>query len=204
MIERALGNCHAEGVDSIVFRQTKDWRLLRLFVAHPHHTLWTNSLDPTVEQSVAFHPHHCDVTLIAVSGIVSNFWGYRPDALRESAGLSLWPYRWSSKITGGTGRMVKLSADPVPFRTYDGPPLNRGDVTSMPAHRCHTIRVPKNSAAAWFVIEGEEDPFYSPICYSMRGDLDKDDLATLYQPMTQESIRQALRVAFPDVPVSEW
>lgn len=163
-------NCHAEGVDSVMLRDIPENRL-RAFVAHDNHTLWRNS-GFIKGMSVAFHPHHCEVTLIPAFGSVFNVTpGYGTNWYRY--------YQYDSKITGkGAFYNVPLTgilAQPK-MELLTGP-------CAMKAETLHSMFLYHMEPAGWFVLEGKENPKYSPFCYS-DADLENLDFSQLYKPMS--------------------
>ena len=99
IVKRSLRNCHAIGVDSLVL--TTD-PMVRVFVAHPTHTLWMNK--PPHPMSVGFHPHHCDVVLAPIFGRILNL--SVSDVGDEYDFTSLNVYRYESPILGKSGRFT--------------------------------------------------------------------------------------------------
>ena len=63
----------------------------------------------------------------------------------------------------------------------------------MPAHKMHSVYVPKGQTAAWFIWEGEENPGHNNICYSDSNLLDFD-FSQLDLPMTADRLRQDLEI----------
>ncbi len=170
---RSLINCHVEGVDSILFDDTPG-RRVRVFIANKGHQLWRNTITNPSDFSVALHPHHCGVLLVPIYGTIYNILA-KPDFGGEA--FNVWAYQ--SQITTGAGRFInagftrslRLSGE----RLYSQ--------REMTASEIHSMWVPREQAAAWFVYEGADDPAYMPLAY-LNAELDKLDFGNLYQPMS--------------------
>lgn len=179
---RSLVNCHAMGVDSLVLGVDP---ILRIFVARENHTLWTNMPDQTY--SVGFHNHHCDVTLVHLTGIWSN------EMLAQSGGveISLAPYRYESIIAGKSGAFSASGRERTWRVRAFSQPVN--SPIFMRAQELHTIWVPRHSVAAWMVIEGSEDLAYKSVCWS-NDDLTRWEPVGLYQPMSPSRVAENLKL----------
>lgn len=173
-------DCHAVGLDSIVLGKVNG-RLIRIFATRANHTLWMNRND--YPMSVGYHAHHCDITLVGHTGLVQNRLVY----LRPS-GIPISIFHYASKLTHvnpgfryiGVAKLSTptcIDLSPEPFY--------------MNAEDKHTIYVPKDERASWFVFEGEEDPNYIPLTYS-NVNLEQENLSHLYQSMTKEEILETL------------
>lgn len=183
---KSFRNCHAEGVDSLLFDDTPGARV-RAFICRREHTLWRNRLadNREVPFSVGLHPHHCDITLDLIFGnafnIVEVFHGGWRTSLRE--------FNYQSAITGEQGRFIETGS--VRMVRLVSERLTRGCPFSMRAADLHTIFVPKDEEAAWFVYEGADDPEYKARAYS-DDDLTALDFSQLYQPMSVERAREEI------------
>lgn len=184
MVERSLINSHCVGMDSIVF--TAAPRMLRVFIARREHELWRNGsqgMRGLQAMSVAFHPHHCDVTLIPIFGKVYNI----TPGIGDVGLGSLQAFHYQSPIGAHEGKFVPVQrvaprfarASTLRFPTY------------MPASQLHTVYVPKGEAAAWWVFEGAEDEQYDGVVYSNAA-LETFDFSTINLPMTHERLREDL------------
>lgn len=166
-------NCHTVGVDSIMFDDTPGKRV-RVFIANKNHDLWRNV--PTKHlMSVGIHDHHCDIALELISGNVYNIMA----EMAECGDVRLNAFRYESAITGPGGRFVELPSV-CRFRLWIEP---LSGIVKMSAREMHTVYVPKGETAAWFVVEGEDDPAYESICYS-NALLEHADFSELYKPMS--------------------
>lgn len=177
---RSLINCHCVGLDSVMLVDLPESRI-RMFYANKHHELWRNSgFD---DMSVALHSHHCDVKLVPITENVYNI-------TQEVAGshVKLREFIYQSPITKGTGSFKPTGAN---LETHLVSQQLLWPI-DMIARERHTVFVPKEQEAAWFVMEGREDPLYEPLCYS-NVDLEKFDFTPLYQPMSLEYLESILR-----------
>jgi hypothetical protein len=181
---KSIINCHALGVDSILFADTPSARV-RAFIANPYHTLWRNYGSHGHSLSVALHPHHCDVVLKRIFGTI---WNIKP--VGAIAGRRFSAHKYVSPITTGHGSFVRADpGDDILGRlTYTE--MNHQSI-SMKASEEHTIYVPHGSSAAWWVCEGDDDPNYNGLCYS-DDDLERFDFAPLYKPMSVDYLRGLL------------
>lgn len=181
-ITNAITNCHAVGLDSIVFHDEPGNRV-RMFLAQHHHTLHRNNPQAgnAYDFSLAIHAHHCDVRFVGIFGKATND-RYRimpnPEArFQEMA--------YTSGVTG-TGSLTPTGVRVSPYL------VDRHALTTNPVMRAselHSIFVPRHETAAWLVIEGQEDPHYKSVCYTNDPN---PDLSDLYQPMSQIDIVDAL------------
>lgn len=188
----SLMHCHAKGLHSIVLLEKP---MIRLFVTDSKHSLGVRDLDE-IPTTIAFHPHHCDLTLTTIRG---EFWNHTLDVSTPHgngyvAERRLTLFNWESKIGGGDGKFIKGNSP------YYGPKegfiINRtyhrlGSSIFMSAHELHTVYVRPGHRAAWLVVEGKEDPNFKPIAFS-RQDLTKFDSNDLYKPMSEKQAQKLL------------
>lgn len=179
---KSFRNCHAIGVDSILFDDTPGDRL-RAFVANKEHTLYANCRRTEGPLSVALHPHHCDVKLIPIFGEIYNVTPKRTTGGRKFSG-----YRYQSKVTSGVGKFVRI--DDVMMVALEAERLRKP--LAMSASRVHTIFIPRGQTAAWYVREGQEDQHYSGLCWS-DDDLEKFDFGPFYRPMDRQYLVKTLK-----------
>lgn len=187
IISKSLINCHAEGLHSILFIDTPDKRV-RLFFADHKHELWRNDPENIISQpmSIAFHPHHCDITMHVIDGKVSN-WCVCENPNKNAPGLMFGKFLYHSAI---------INNDDVHFEQVDETKLlnvgirnmYKSDTKFMPATSMHTVYVPRFSRAAWFIYEGKEDPNYKPYCYS-NCNPNMTISNELYKPATEFDVR---------------
>lgn len=68
--QQSLVNCHAIGLDSVMFDNTPGVRV-RAFVTQENHTLYLND-GKKYRLGLALHPHHCDLTMTHIGGSVAH------------------------------------------------------------------------------------------------------------------------------------
>jgi hypothetical protein len=178
-LKMSLINCHAVGMDSIVFKESSP--MIRAFVARPDHTLWRNMPHLEYSFSVAIHQHRQDITMVPIFGEICNvlFTGVSRDKLLHA-------YEYDSQILGGKGGFrrvpkevtVGLKMEPLRF-----PKFMRGDIF-------HSVYVPQGKAAAWLICEGAPNQKYDSVCYTNDAELEQADFSALYQPMTEARLAE--------------
>jgi hypothetical protein len=176
-------NCHAIGVNSVLFDDTPGARV-RAFVATRGHELWRNKPASLQPLSVAIHTHHCDVELVPVSGQIFNM-----SPVPFLKGPRYRPYKYNSPIKGQPGWFAELP-ELFDYRARLLPERLNGP-KKMKAYEQHTVYVRRDEEASWFVLEGAEDPEYHGICWS-DDDLTKFDFSLYYKPMTVLQVVSAL------------
>lgn len=180
IIKNSLGSCHAEGLYSILFHKSPGFCIRAFIAAERYHTLWKNAPDCIENwQSIAFHPHHCDLTLIPIFGPVWNW------VITDGHDRTIQQFRYNSTLDGET---TKFS--PEGYKTFRTKSYERLDgPTKMAASDIHTVFVPSEHRAAWFVLEGKEDLGYIPLSWSY-SPLDKMKFDTLYNPLGAGVVRE--------------
>jgi hypothetical protein len=189
ILSKSLTNCHCGGVDSIVFGEHND-KLIRMFVAHPNHTLYQNAWD-SPEWSVAFHGHRRDILLECVLGRVWNLTANLE--IGNSPGIEIGCYEHTSKIVDGECRF-KLLGD-YKITPQSTKLLSLKDRLDLGGEILHTIYVERGKTAAWMVYEGDENSMYDKWCYS-NVNLSTFDSSQLYQPMTKERLSDNLKMVW--------
>lgn len=174
-----LYNCHVMGLHSLML-QDEPGNRIRMFVATSAHALYPAPGED--DMPLAVHPHHCDVTLINLYGSPVNH------IYRRGQGPGEWAKcAYSSGVTGTPA--LTVVEDGLQMQRTDQHMLSATG-TFMPASTLHAISVPASSAAAWLVLEGQEDPNYESYCYTKNP---KFDPAHLYQPMDKDEAKAVLR-----------
>lgn len=174
-----LYNCHVMGLHSLML-QDEPGNRIRMFVATSSHQLHPGPGDE--DMPLAVHPHHCDVTLINLYGAPVNH------IYRRELGPGSWDRcSYSSGVTGTPS--LKVVCRDIHLARQERHYLNK-EGTFMPASTLHAISVPVSSAAAWLVLEGQEDPNYESYCYTKNP---KFDPTHLYQPMDKDEASEMLR-----------
>jgi hypothetical protein len=180
VMARSLLHCHSPNLHSVMLME-KPGATIRFFFAGAGHRLWQN--EPVCkEQSIAYHPHHCDVTFVRICGHPLNytmrFHGGAPIDFTE-----LGQYRYMSKINGKNGSF-EFERWNHAYASREPQKITRHGL-SLTANDIHTIFVPHGERAAWFVFEGKESDAYAPLCWSRSVPTITPDL---YQPMTEQAL----------------
>src|SRR5688500_12968780 len=98
MASKSLRDCHAVGVDSIVFQVEPT---VRAFFCNENHNFWRNV--PGEKLSIAIHPHHCDITLVPIFGTM-----YNVVAIAAGVTGEYRAFKFESPIKNESGRFVDL------------------------------------------------------------------------------------------------
>lgn len=197
IIEKSYINCHCYGLHSVMLLESPG-KTIRMFVAEEEHMMWKN-LDITNhenELSIAVHPHHCDITLLNVKGMVKNIAVKSFYSDPNHPNFYMTRYQYNSQIKDGECRFV--SDGRASFNHVEVTEISpRNPSISMKANELHTIFVPKGQFAAWLVFEGKEDPNYKSVCFS-NSDPNKSMLdGHMYQKATKNDIdRMMIRCGF--------
>jgi hypothetical protein len=173
-------NCHAIGLDSVLFDDTPGARA-RMFFANNHHDLWRNHPSLKYPMSIALHSHHCNLELEPMSGRVWNVsrWQYKHGSVRPPISAAMSYFKYVSPINSQAGSFEKLKCDvdvSTELEELIGP-------RSFDAKEMHSIYVQRSHRAAWMVREGSEDPNHSSMVIS-NANLEHFDFTEMYQPMT--------------------
>lgn len=188
ILARSLMHCHSENLHSIMLLECPG-KTIRLFVAEPGHRLWCNSPEEINQrQSLALHPHHCDLTLVATTGRVWN-WTFEIGTYKST---TFTEFKYNSKIVEGKIGFHKLGTEKLTSVEYLQ--LSVGSPKHMEAREIHTVVVPECESAAWFALEGKEDPGYRSRCFSMT-DLSTQNFDHLYKPMSKDDLYRLLLLA---------
>lgn len=187
ILAKSLVHCHAVNLHSVMLIDKPESRV-RMFIADEGHNLWFNrpASNDSLEliQSIAFHPHHCEVTLDVFKGRLGN-WVVIP---RDDGELTLNKFRYKSKILSpsdhGFHREGEEKLHSLAHRQWFP-----GEYVYMPARTIHSVYVPKDEVCAWFVYEGREDPNYQSVCWSNATAISTEGL---YQPMNWPFLRQIM------------
>jgi hypothetical protein len=165
-------------------------KTIRCFIAEGGaHRLWQN--DPSEwggchPLSVAFHPHHCNLTLSVTSGTITNW------VVRSGNDLTVGLFEYKSALLGEKRGFTRITPNEKQLSTDRVEVLPEGSSTHMLASEFHTVAV--NGDAAWLVLEGVEDKQYHPYCYSNE-DLETADMRGLYTQTTEADCVKLLRQA---------
>ncbi len=193
IVSKSLLNCHCIGLHSIMLLDSPG-KTIRLFIGMPNNELCKNLPEDfgNRNMSIAFHPHHCNLTLHCVKGRILNW------VVRETqAGTSVTKYKYHSKIKEGDLSFEVIG--PAKLSTTKCRWINEGESSIMDAKDIHTVACDPETLSAWLVYEGIEDPNYSSFCWS-NTDLNNKDITGLYlQPSKNEIIHLLKMVGLIDV-----
>ena len=188
ILDRSMLHCHTPFVHSIMLLECPE-KTIRLFVAEPNHKLNDNSLGRyKAGQSLGFHAHHCELTLVPTRGDLWN-WIIAP---QPNGAIKLGEYRYQSAITKGKIGFQRLGD--ANFVSQEYRCVRVGDSKAMVASDIHTVVVEAGEPAAWFALEGRENPNYDNRCWSST-DLEREDFSGLYQRMDEKTLRELLYLA---------
>lgn len=192
ILSRSLLNCHCKGLHSIMLSEAPG-KTIRLYISIPDSDMYKNFPNPgeeVIDMSIAFHPHHCNLTLHCIKGELLN-WELEEDLGGGDHALLLNKYRYHSQITEGNGYFEMIGPSVLRSTRYHW--LRRGYSTHLKAKDIHTVAVMKGELVAWLVYEGKEDPTYQSFCWS-NSDLTKQDLSDLYQKPTPDVVEDLLKL----------
>ena len=180
-------NCHMQGVHSLSVGTTDDGKLIRMFIAERHHKLWQNSMTHFAKgvQSLAFHNHKSDITIIPLSGVIYNISLSKRD--REEDNFVFDEFIYHSTIVDSNAGYFSKTGNSLSMG------VKRHRVSQplfLEADTLHTISVPVNTSASWLIIEGDDacdDMDY--LSYSA-SDLSNWSSAGLYQEPTSQKVEE--------------
>jgi hypothetical protein len=184
ILEKSLLNCHCFGLHSIMLSESPG-KTIRLYITDKSHELWKNSNGEV--QSIAYHPHHCDLTLHCIYGAFGNITTYETS---RSGGIAIDRFIYHSKISGG-----KMGFEKTGKTWIMSPVLNivgHGEHVFMSAKEVHTVFCSKGTVNAWLVYEGVEDKNYIPYCWSNK-DLTKETGDGLYVKASHKELSILLK-----------
>jgi hypothetical protein len=188
IVQKSYLNCHVKGLHSIMLLDCPE-KTIRLYVATKEHELYKNFPEYFRREglSVAFHPHHCSLTLEVIKGNILN-WIVREDLEDGKWAIDKWFYQ--SAIKEGKARFNHLGVTVLKNVEYEF--LGEGSSSFMSANVVHTVGVGEGEEAAWLVYEGKEDVNYQPYAYS-NTDLSKENFDGLYQKPTKAEVLEILK-----------
>lgn len=185
--EQSILNCHAVGLHSIMLLNSPE-QTIRLYVAYPHNELARNNDEDLSNFSLAFHPHHCDITIQVVKGTIFNWVVQNTD--NPNSGFEMDCYKYNSEITNGKIGFKKASQNNI-INSVRKEYISAGESVYMNASELHTVGASDKHLSAWFVFEGKEDKFYNNIAYS-NADLENFDSSELYKKPTKFQVMDML------------
>lgn len=145
----SLRDCHSRQVSSIVLRNDGG-RLLRVFMAWPHHDLdYNEDRDARGAFSVGVHDHRSDVKLRAICGEPRSSLYVTSEGFR---GIRIREIEFRSRILYGKEPIVIVGDRYIQRRSQCIIPGNRW--LRLGARDLHTVSVPRGARAAWYLQEG--------------------------------------------------
>lgn len=186
ILSKSLINCHCEGLHSIMFLESPE-KTIRLFVAEEGNQLAANSFANPL--SVAFHSHHCNVTLHCIKGQFKNITVSQKQKVTGDPQIEFKKFLYQSKITQNEIRFVPEGTEAIFLNNIET--VKEGEAVHMRAKEIHTVCCPANILSAWFVYEGKEDSEYKPYCWT-NTDLMNQDFSFLYKPMDKTTLVRLL------------
>lgn len=190
ILSKSLLDCHANGLHSIMLSDSPQNRI-RLYISMPDSELASNNpYDDFVDPPISYHPHHCDLTLYCVYGVLMNnvITGLLGNHNHDRTPLTRWEYQ--SKINTGDIKFKHAGNYWMFHERLDY--LTVGKSVFLPAYSIHTVLTAAGQLTAWFVFEGQEDLNYEPFAYSNR-DLANQDFTGLYNKPSEEDVYELLK-----------
>lgn len=189
ILKRSLLHCHAHNVHSIMLLECPG-KTIRLFVAEPGHKLGGNCPSRfQTEQSVGFHAHYCELTLIPTRGVLWNWIVSPVSPVCSEMPFEVGKFEYKSAITDGKIGFKHVGSEMLQTVAFKG--LTPGGSQYMPARIMHSVSVWDGDWCAWLVLEGRENPNHDSHTYST-GRLDQQDFSTFYKPMTANELTRLI------------
>lgn len=178
---------------------------VRLFFSDTNCDLQRNTIENIVDgktQKLAFHSHHCNLTLHVVKGEITNYLVKEIEdfhILSEPGSTHCFPaskYTFFSAIKNPQESETMFAYDgDACLRLIDKRLLKEGDTIFLNASDKHTVSTYPVGVSAWLVYEGTEDPNYTPICYSIMTEEWSRKKQDLYFRPTKEQVLQVLETS---------
>lgn len=186
IVSKSIYNCHVKGLHSIMLLECPE-KTIRLYVCSPSSDMAKNYPERINEgMSLAFHPHHCNLTLHCVKG---NFLNWEVEERQDYDSLCLDKYVYHSHIKEGEMSFEFISKGYL--KTKEFRRVYEGQSVMMKANEIHSVACPIGEYTAWLVYEGKEDANYTSYCWT-NSDPNTIDKSILYQKMTKEQIKYLL------------
>ncbi len=185
IVSKSILNCHCKGLHSIMLLEAPE-KTIRLFVAVRGNEMYKNFYTDNnkVSTSIAFHPHHCNLTLHCIKGRFVN-WTMKP----SKDGYLMTKYFYRSKIKDGDMAFTSIGKEYLKTDKYSW--ISEGDSVQMNSNTIHTVACFENSFTAWLVYEGKEDNNYIPFCWT-NSNPNTQDSEGLYTKPNIEQIQYLL------------
>jgi hypothetical protein len=148
-----LLDCHVKGMHSFPI-SLENGLYRRVFYASENHHLW--EVEPL---ALAIHPHHVDIKITVLDGIL-----YNKIYSKDAEGEEFMSFKWNSHILNGNGGFERVGSEKLQLERIDT--LKVGDYVTMPSCELHTVYVEKGKMSAWLVEETIPTCGYFPINYS--------------------------------------
>jgi len=164
-----LLNCHVKGLHSFPISY-ENGLYRRIFYADQNHELWKT--DPL---ALAIHPHHVDIKMTVLQGVIFNK-RYQVD---HHLGFVYQKFIWDSVILSGKGGFKRVGEERLSL--VDTDILMPGKPIGFTLQSCvlHTVFVTKGQTAVWLIEESDPSCGYVPYNFS-NWDLEKWDQSGLY------------------------
>lgn len=133
-----------------------------MYVTTRDHQLHTNY---EKADTLAFHPHHCDLTLHCIAGEFSNIRAYVQLEMLGADTIVHNRYKYNSPINTDQPVGFTLDGDDI-LKVRRPNKITPGNGMYLRAQDIHTIACPENSINAWLVYEGKENPKYQALAWS--------------------------------------
>lgn len=153
-----LLNCHCIGLHSFPISLDENGHYKRVFYADSNHHLWK-----PIE--LAIHPHHVDIKITVLEGVLFN-----PIFKIDDAGLEYNKYIWDSHILNGKGGFTFVGTENLIEASNHS--YSAGESVTMKACELHTVFVEQGKSAVWLIEETKPTCEYFPLNYSIH-DLSK-------------------------------
>lgn len=171
-----LLNCHVKGLHSFPIK-CEDGLYERIFYAGYDHELY--DMD-----AIAVHPHHTDITIEVLEGILTNIIYIETDE-NDVRREKFKKYKWNSHILNGKGGFEFLGHQFLKVDLDRTKSYVAGDVITMKACELHTVTVEEGMSCIWKITEAKPSCEYLPVNYSLR-DLTKWSPEGLYEEVDDE------------------
>lgn len=210
--QKSFLNCHTKGLHSIMLLDVPEKRI-RLFISEPNSEMSKNTVENFVDGvplSIAFHSHHCDITIRSIFGVIKN-WKVCEISSEEQTGdnhlvrpkhvdskisliddIEVFKYAYKSAILDGEMKFEKQCS--AKLRTVSVVSLYPGISIPMKANEIHTVSTDKNRICAWFVYEGKENSNYEKVCFSNSDPNISEFKNELYKKPTTEDVLGLLKM----------
>lgn len=183
---KSLLHCHTKNLHSIMLLESPG-KTIRLYVAEEGNELYKNAYPGEYSMPLAYHPHHCNLTLHVVCGRLDNI-----TVAKAATGRKVKKFLYQSAITEGKGAFIARGVDYIRMKNYQ--PITQGNSVFMNAGEIHTVATDPDKLTAWLVYEGKEDKKYKPYCWSNH-DLTNISMKGLYKKAKESEIKSLLTLS---------